>query len=218
MRTAVLLPTLNEAESVGDVIAGVRRAGKGFSIYVVDSGSSDGTPDIAKRCGANVIAVSGKGKASAIRKAFSVVGEECVVLLDSDSSYCPEEIPRLLEALEGCDAVVGSRFRGSIGPGSMPFINRFGNRALSAIASVLFLRGASDVCSGFWAFRKAAYRKMDIREGHFELEANFFTECVKKGLILREVPISYRSRKGKTKLNPLHGVQIGLFLIMERIR
>ncbi len=216
MRVAVLLPTMDEAESVGDVIRGVRNAGKDFSVFVVDSGSTDGTREIARRSGAKVISVEGRGKARAIGRAFAMVDADRVVLLDSDSSYCPEEIPLLLSALDESDVALGSRFRGRIEPGSMSAMNAFGNRALSFLASAIYGRGVSDVCSGFWAFRKNAYKAMEIQEGHFELEANFFAECAKRGLSLREVPITYRARRGKSKLSPLHGIGIGLFLLRRR--
>ena len=72
---------------------------------------------------------------------------------------------------------------------------------------MLYWKGASDICSGFWAFRKDAYKRMDIDAPHFSLEANFYVECVKKKLRLREVPITYGVRKGETKLTIAHGVR-----------
>ena len=216
MSVCVLLPTLNEAQSVEEMIERVRKTNPAYSIYVVDSGSTDGTAEIARRAGAKVIELEERGKGLAIRKAFSEIAEDSAVLLDSDMSYAPEEIPALLEKLGGCDVVVGSRFRGKIEKGAMKGTNRFGNKALTFIANLLYGKPVSDVCSGFWAFRKSAYKKMVIDAKHFSLEANFYAQCAKRKFTLGEVPISYGARRGETKLNVLHGVGIGLYLLEKR--
>ncbi len=210
----VVLPTLNEADSIKDMVRRVRKASKDYEIYVVDSGSTDGTGRMAREAGATVISV-GRGKGVAIKKAFSLLNSRRVVLLDSDSSYLPSQIPLLLRALEGCDAVVGSRFKGRIEKGAMKPLNRAGNLFLTWLAKSLYGIDITDVCSGFWAFNRKAYKKMEIDAPSFELEANFYVECARKGLKLSEVPITYRRRKGKTKLNILDGSRIGLYLVKK---
>lgn len=217
MRICVLLPTFNEAESIADMIERVRKVDPSYAIYVVDSGSTDGTDRIAREHGAQLITLDVRGKGLAIKKAFQTINEDIAVLLDSDTSYQPEEIPKLLKALESFDVVVGSRFKGKIERGAMKAVNRLGNRALTAIGEVLYWKDASDICSGFWAFRKDAYKRMDIDAPHFSLEANFYVECSKKKLRLGEVPITYGVRKGETKLTVAHGFDIGLYLIRKRL-
>jgi dolichol-phosphate hexosyltransferase len=216
MAACILLPTFNEAGSIGDLIGRVRAVDKGFRIIIVDGGSDDGTVEIARRMGAEVIAFNRRGKARAVKDAFSKINDESAVLLDSDKSYLPEDIPALLKALEGCDVVAGSRFMGDIEPGSMTALNRFGNRVLTFMANALYGKKITDVCSGFWAFRKSAYRSISIDSEHFELEANFYVFCAKRRLNFREVPISYRAREGKTKLSPVHGIGIGWYLLSRR--
>ncbi|MEW6036064.1 MAG: glycosyltransferase family 2 protein [Candidatus Micrarchaeota archaeon] len=216
MRLCVLLPTFNEAESIGQIIDRVKKLEGGYRVCVVDGGSSDGTVDIAKGKGAAIISINKRGKATAIRKAFSDIEDDIAVILDSDASYAPEEIPLFIRALESCDVVVGSRFRGRIAGGSMPFLNRLGNRALTAMANALYGKRISDVCSGFWAFRKRAYKAIEVNSKHFELEANFYAECAKKGIGICEVPITYGARRGKTKLSVLHGFEIGAYLALRR--
>lgn len=217
MKICVLLPTLNEAECIKNVIERVKKIGPDYSIYVVDSGSTDGTVEIAKKAGAKLIILREKGKGFAIRKAFQEIDEDLAVLLDSDASYAPEEIPNLLRKLENCDMVVGSRFKGRIEKGSMSTVNRVGNHALTAIANTLYGKQITDVCSGFWALKKKAYKSMDVDAKHFELEVNFYVECAKKGMKLCEVPISYCTRRGRSKLTMLHGLEIGLYLLLRRI-
>ncbi|MFH1393817.1 MAG: glycosyltransferase family 2 protein [Candidatus Micrarchaeota archaeon] len=217
MSVAILLPTLNEAGSIGQMIERVRAINPEYRIYVVDSGSTDGTLDIARGKGAQVILVEIRGKGRAIKEAFSRIEEEQAVLLDSDLTYSPEEIPALLRALEHCDAAVGSRFRGRMEEGAMSALNKFGNHRLTDIANLTYGKGISDVCSGFWAFRKEAYKRMVIDAPHFELEANFFSQCAKLKLRLCEVPVSYGKRTGETKLSPLHGIKIGFYLLSHRL-
>ncbi len=217
MRVCVLLPTLNEAESIAEMIERVRKVDPSYVIYVVDSGSTDGTAEQARAHNAKLITLDVRGKGLAIKKAFAEIDEDVAILLDSDTSYLPEEIPKLIKALDDCDVVVGSRFKGKIEDGAMKGVNRLGNMALTAMGNVLYWKGASDICSGFWAFRKEAYKKMDIDAPHFSLEANFYVECVKKKLRLHEVPITYGIRKGETKLTIAHGFDIGLYLLRKRL-
>lgn len=217
MTVAVLLPTFNEAESIEEMIKRVRKVDKDYDIYVVDSGSKDGTVEKAKGMDVKVITLSDRGKGIAIKKAFSEIDTDFLVLLDSDTSYAPEEIPLFLKQLENCDVVLGSRFNGEIEKGSMTGMNRFGNKALTFIASTLYGGRITDVCSGFWAFSKKAYKSMDIDAKHFSLEANFYIECSKKKLRVCEIPIRYGVRKGETKLNVMHGFDIGLYLIRKRV-
>jgi dolichol-phosphate mannosyltransferase len=216
MRVCVLLPTLNEAESIAEMIERVRKVDASYVIYVVDSGSTDGTADIAKAKGARLITLKEKGKGLAIKKAFQEIDEDIAILLDSDTSYLPEEIPKLIKALNGCDVVVGSRFKGKIEKGAMKTVNKLGNIALTGIGNALYWKSASDICSGFWAFRKDAYKRMDINAPHFSLEANFYVECAKKRLKLCEIPITYGVRRGETKLTVAHGFGIGFYLLKKR--
>jgi dolichol-phosphate mannosyltransferase len=216
MEIAVLLPTLNEAESINDVISRVRSVDSHYKIYIVDGGSTDGTIEIARKAGVRIMAFQKKGKGSAIRKTFKEITEDIAVLLDSDTSYAPEEIPKLVNELKNCDVVVGSRFEGDIKKGSMKAINKVGNIALTMIANILYNKKTTDVCSGFWAFRKKTYKMMEINAKHFELEANFYIECAKKELVLHEVPITYYTRRGQTKLSVLHGFEIGLYLLFRK--
>ncbi len=216
MSVCVLLPTLNEVDSIGEMIDRVRKVDREFKIYVVDSGSTDGTVEEAEKRGVSLIKLKEKGKGRAIRKAFQEIDEDIAVLLDSDTSYAPEEIKKLLSRIPDYDVVLGSRFRGEIRRGSMKTINKLGNRLLTLWANILYGKKISDVCSGFWVFSRKAYREMEIDARHFSLEANFYAECAKRGFSLFEVPITYGVRRGETKLNIFHGFEIGWYLFQKR--
>ncbi len=216
-RVAVLLPTFNEEESIGPLlkeIKGLKNYGE-MKVYVVDSLSKDKTREIAEYNGAEVIVVKERGKARAVRKAFELIEEDYLVMLDSDLSYSPQDIPKILEALKESEVVLGSRFLGRIEEGAMRTVNRIGNLIFSYTASLLY-RKVSDVCSGMWGFRKEAYKKININTNGFDLEVNLFVESVKNNWRIKEVPITYRKREGYSKLSLLDGVPIFLYLLKRR--
>lgn len=216
MSVTVLLPTYNEAGNINAVVESIRSVSREWRILVVDGGSTDRTVEIAKESGAEVFIFPQRGKGRAIAAAFQKEEADQLVLLDADMSYPPSEIPKLLMRLEECDVAVGSRFAGSIEKGAMSGINSFGNKVLTFSGNILYGGRISDLCSGLWAFRKSAYKNMRITAPHFELEANFFSECMKKRMKLCEVPISYKRRGGKAKISMVDGLRIGAFLLSSR--
>lgn len=217
MSVTVLLPTYNEEGNISAMVYSIRSVSKEWKILVVDGGSTDRTIELAKEAGAETFIFPERGKGKAIAAAFQREDADQLVLLDADMSYPPYEIPKLLSRLEECDVVVGSRFSGKMEEGAMGGINKFGNRFLTLSGNLLYGGRISDLCSGLWAFRKGAYKKMRITAPHFELEANFFSECMKKKMRLCEVPIEYRKRDGKAKISMLDGLKIGAFLVSNRL-
>lgn len=217
MTVSILLPTYNEEENIAEMIDSIRNVSKDWDILIVDGGSTDRTIEIARNKGTKIFVFPERGKGKAVGAAFMKLDAEKVVLLDADMSYPPSEIPGLLKKLDECEVVVESRFRGNIEEGAMKGINRFGNQGLTFLANLLYGSNISDLCSGLWAFRKSAYKKMEITAPHFELEANFFSECIKKNLTICEVPINYKKRGGKAKISVFDGLKIGIFLLLNRI-
>jgi len=216
MSVTIILPTYNEEENISAMVESLRTVSKEWKILVVDGGSTDRTVELARRAEAEVFIFPERGKGKAIAAAFLREEADQLVLLDADMSYPPSEIPKLLARLDECEVVVGSRFSGSIEKGAMSGVNSFGNRALTFFGNLLYGGRITDLCSGLWAFRKDAYKNMKINAPHFELEANFFSECMKKRIKLCEVPISYRRRGGKAKISIMDGLRIGGFLISKR--
>lgn len=217
MAVLVLLPTYNEEENIAKMIDAVRAVSPEWSVLIVDGGSTDRTVEIAREKDAEAYVFPERGKGRAVADAFRKADAEQLVLLDADLSYPPSEIPKLLAKLKECDVVVGSRFAGSIEEGAMGGVNRFGNRCLTLMGNVLYGGRITDLCSGLWAFRKEAYKRMELDAPHFELEANFFSECTKKKMELCEVPIEYKQRGGTAKIGIADGMKIGLFLLRKRL-
>ncbi|NOY11051.1 MAG: glycosyltransferase, partial [Archaeoglobi archaeon] len=110
MKVRILIPALNEEESIGDVIDGFRKLGYD-NILVIDGHSTDRTREIAREKGAEVVVQSGKGKGQAVREAFEILDDDVVVMIDADGTYLPEDVELLLEPIRRgvADHVVGNR-------------------------------------------------------------------------------------------------------------
>ncbi|NLK25668.1 MAG: glycosyltransferase [Euryarchaeota archaeon] len=235
-KVVVMLPALNEEESIGKVIDDIpfnalHDRGYDTTAVVVDGNSTDRTLDIAREKGAKVIVQRGRGKGAGVRQAFALchppevvpevlaqtssvcqavedlfamLATKYLVMLDADGTYPPRHILDIISALEeGADVAMGSRLRGDIREGAMTRLNFFGNIMLSNLASMLYQRRCTDLCTGMWGFSANALNTLELDSRHFELEAEMFAESAKKGLHIVEVPITYLPREGETKLVPL---------------
>ncbi len=207
----ILIPTLNEEETIGEVINAFKQ--QGFdNILVVDGNSRDSTREIAKRAGAKVILQHGKGKGNAVRQAFETIDSDIIVMIDGDGTYLPEEVERLIEPIERgeADHVIGNRFAYG---GAFVILHRLGNWVLNKIFSVGYRIKLQDILSGYRAFTREAVEKMRLEKEGFEIEAEMTVESVKRGVRLKEVPINYRKRRGRSKLNFVRdGLRITLTL------
>jgi len=219
----ILLPAKNEEagiEATFDALplARLRELGYPVEVLVADGRSHDRTRDVAAAYGARVVQQLGTGKGRAVRVALSLAKGEHLVMLDADATYPAHAIPAFVGMLEeGYDVVMGSRFRGSIEDGAMKKVNRFGNHALSLLASTLYGRRTTDVCTGMWAFRRQAVLDLGLTSTHFEVEAELFARCCRARLRMVEVPIRYCRREGVTKLGSVgDGLKIGAALLRYR--
>ena len=221
---AVVIPTLNEERSIGKVIddvpvADLLQNGLETAVYMIDGQSTDNTREIAVENGATIILEERKGKGSAIQKAFKSISADYAVMVDGDDTYPIEMATQMICVLKKYDVVIGSRLKGTIEPGAMTRLNVVGNTLLSLLARALFGVRISDVCTGFWGYRSDAIRRLDLAAPGFEIEANMFAECVRNGLRIAEIPITYRARKDRPKLASMRdGIKIGLFLCKRRLQ
>lgn len=209
----VLIPTLNEEESIESVIKDFQVLGF-EKILVVDGHSTDETVKKAKDAGARVLVQKGRGKGRAMKEAFEVIDEDYIILIDGDGTYLPSEANLLLDpVIRGeADHVVGNRF-GNLEGGALNPLNMFGNRIINYFFGMIYGVRLADILSGYRAFSLEAVRSLDLNVPGFEIESEMTIDSVKKGLRIKEVPITYRPRsKGtKTKLNPLRdGLKIVL--------
>jgi len=205
---SVVLPCLNESESIASCIKKIQevflRQGIRGEIIVVDNGSIDDSPAIAVSLGARVILEPRHGYGSAYLRGLKEVKGKFIIIGDSDNTYDFYDIPKFLQPLrEGFNFVIGSRFKGTMQKGAMPWLNRYiGNPILSWLYKVFFHAPFLDIHCGMRAFTTEAYRKMGLRSLGMEFATEMALAASENKLKICEVPINYYPRKGKSKLRP----------------
>jgi len=217
-RITVVIPCLNEEIGIGKVLSMIPEFVD--EIIVVDNGSTDGTAQIAKKMGARVIRESVRGYGRAYKTGLFHAQGDIIITLDGDHSYPVDALSYLIEALlhSGVSFVSASRFP-MLDREAMATTNFVGNKLLSLMTSILFLRWVRDSQSGMWIFFKGALEKM-----HLVSDGMAFSEEIKLEAMLRpdvgfrEIPIRYSSRAGEKKLRPWKdGWSNLLFLVKKRI-
>lgn len=190
----VLMPCLNEARTLPSCIDKARRFlethGVDGEVLIADNGSTDGSPEVAIRCGARVVAVAARGYGSAIYHGTRGARGRYVIVGDADDSYDFERLGPFLEQLRaGVGLVIGNRFAGGIVPGAMPWKNRvLGNPVLSALGRLLFRAPVRDFHCGLRGFSREAFDRMDLRTTGMEFASEMVLKAVLLGLRVTEVP------------------------------
>ncbi len=207
LTVSVVIPCLNEAESIAECVTRARSAmeGAGISgeVVVADNGSTDGSPELAQEAGARVVPEPRKGYGSAYLAGMGAAKGDYIVMADADLTYDFAEIPRFVEPLrDGADLVMGSRLKGKIHPGAMPPLHRYlGNPVLTGMLNLFFRTGVSDAHCGMRAFRRDLLPKLDLRTTGMEFASEHVIRSSKLGLDIREIPIEYHPRAGESKLS-----------------
>jgi glycosyltransferase involved in cell wall biosynthesis len=208
MFISVILPTLNEEESISNCIDEIRRGIErlklenpelDYEIIVADS-SSDRTAEIASSKGAIVIRCDKKGYGHAYLEGFKVARGDVIVMGDADGTYNFLLVPDLVKLLNEADLVIGSRFLGKMERGAMSTINRIGNAILTYFLNKTFKLSISDSQSGFRVIKRDALEKLSLKADGMEFASEMIIEASRKGLKVVEVGTEYRKRKGKSKL------------------
>ena len=197
-RVSVVLPCLNEAETVGRCVAEARealgRSGLSGEVVVADNGSTDGSPGLAEAAGARVVAVPVRGYGAALAGGIAAARGPYVVMGDADLSYDFGAVPDFVRALDsGADLVMGSRFRGRIEVGAMPPLHRWlGNPVLSGLGRLFFRAHVSDFHCGLRAFRREAIERLDLRTTGMEYASEMVVKAALFGLRIGEIPVTLR--------------------------
>jgi glycosyltransferase involved in cell wall biosynthesis len=194
----VLLPCLNEARTVGvcvtKALAVCRAESIAVEVLVADNGSSDGSQGLARAAGARVIEVPVRGYGAALRAGIEAAHGRYVLMADADDSYELADLPAFLQQLRaGADLVMGSRFKGTIHPGAMPFLHRFlGNPVLTWVLNLFFGAGISDAHCGLRGFSRDSLLGLSLRSSGMEFASEMIIRAAQEGLRIREVPTSLR--------------------------
>jgi glycosyltransferase involved in cell wall biosynthesis len=208
-RVSVVIPCLDEARAIVACVTEARAAMDAADldgeVIVVDNGSTDGSGDLARTAGAIVVSEPRRGYGAAYLAGFEAARGTYVVMGDADGSYDFRELTRFVEALDaGADFVIGSRMRGRIHPGAMSWLHRYvGNPVLNGLLNALHGAGVSDSHCGMRAFHRDDLERLELRSTGMELASEQVIRSVQLGLVIRELPIDYRPRIGRSKLSPL---------------
>jgi glycosyltransferase involved in cell wall biosynthesis len=210
MKISVVIPTLNEAQAIGEVVASVPKD-KVTQIIVVDNGSIDGTAERAIAAGAQVTHEPRRGYGSAcLAGAKAARGSDIIVFLDGDRSDDPRQLDLIAAPLiqKRADLTIGSRIGGELERGSMPLHGRLGNRLIVLILRGLYGVRITDIGS-FRAIRTRALFNLNMEQMTYGWPVEMVVKAARKGLRIKSIPIRYRRRIGVSKVT---GTLRGSFL------
>jgi glycosyltransferase involved in cell wall biosynthesis len=207
VEVSIILPCLNEERAVGAVIdeawQGLEAAGVEGEVVLVDNGSTDRSAEIAEEHGARVVREDRPGYGSAYLRGLAEAKGEIIVMADADGTYPLNDLRPFINGIRGGqDMVLGSRFRGNIHRGAMPWAHRWiGNPVLTAILNVFFGVKVSDAHCGLRAISREAVPVLHLQSTGMEFASEMILKAAKRGLKVGDVPIEYRPRVGESKLN-----------------
>jgi glycosyltransferase involved in cell wall biosynthesis len=192
----ILMPCLNEAETIGACIVRARKLltdyGIEGEILISDNGSSDGSQRIADDLGARVVNCPVRGYGAALQFGIENAQGVFVLMGDSDDSYHFDEAMAMVQQLrQGYDVCMGTRLKGTIEQGAMPFLNRYlGNPLLTGIGKFLFGLRISDFHCGMRAFSREKVLRLDLVTTGMEWASEMVVKAWLAGLSFSEVPIT----------------------------
>lgn len=217
--TRVIIPAINEENSIAKVIAGIPKS-LVSEVIVSDNGSSDNTPEIARQAGATVLIEPAKGYGNACLKAIEYVKSleektDIIVFLDADFSDYPEEMTKIIAPIieEDLDLVIGSRALGAMQKGSMTFPQIFGNWLSTRLINLFFGIKFTDL-GPFRAIKYDKLLQLDMQDKNFGWTVEMQVKAAKKKFRCVEVPVSYRKRIGASKIS---GTIMGTVLAGHKI-
>ncbi len=173
---------------------GVEALGAEPEVVVVDNGSRDGSVGAAGAAGARVVEERRRGYGNALSRGIREAKGEILILGDADGSYRFDALGPLVAAVDaGADLVLGSRLRGRIDPGAMPWLHRhLGTPILTGLVNLLFRTRISDVNCGQRALRAGAVPLLQLRAGGMEFASEMVIKASLAGLRIAEVPVDFR--------------------------
>jgi glycosyltransferase involved in cell wall biosynthesis len=219
MRVSVIIPTYNEAQAIGRVLADLP-SNLVTEVIVVDSNSTDGTPDLARQMGAQVIREPRRGYGRACLTGLANTRDpDVVVFLDGDYSDRPSELPILLAPIieDRADITLGSRLATTRNSGALPWHAAFGNRLAASLIRRLYGLKISDL-GPFRAGRADVLRALALEEATYGWAVEMILKGALAGFRIVEVPVSYYPRIGKSKISgTAKGMTGAAWFILSRI-
>ncbi len=203
-RYALLIPALNEAESIGLLLDQVPR-GHFRQIIVVDNGSGDATAEVARARGAQVAWEPRRGYGQACLAGLKVLDPEttAVAFMDADLADDPADLERLVRSFESgdWDLVIGSRVVGKSEPGSLTPLQRFGNWLTTSLIRAIWGVRFTDL-GPLRMLRREVLRRLDLRDRNFGWNVEMQAKAARLRLRVTEIPVAYRRRRfGRSKIS-----------------
>ena len=203
MRTSLVIPAYNEEEGLPLVVREYLDVVD--EVIMVDDGSSDGTFQAAQALVGGKVKLLrhevNQGKVAALRTGVLQAGGDVIIFTDADNTYPARYVPQLVQEIEkGADLVLGARIQARE---NIPAFNRLGNNIFSFLATYISCIRIKDSQTGMRAFRREMFDKLDVKAKGLEFETKMTVRAAKLGYKIVEIPIEYRERVGKSKLNPL---------------
>jgi len=206
MKVSLVVPAYNEEKAIKKVVD--EALGYVNEIIVVDDGSRDNTAKVVRQNFSDNDKVKlvkhsiNQGKAAALRTGIKNSKGDIIIFTDADYTYPASAFPEMIKKLEeGADLVLGNRFRSNM---TMPALNKLGNAIFSLVATYITCVNINDGQTGLRAFRREMFSDLDVNAKNLEYETKMTVKAAKLGYKIDEVPIEYRPRIGKSKLNPFN--------------
>ncbi len=197
----VIIPAYNEEEGLPIVLEKIFRVlGDRYEVIVVDDGSQDRTSEVAMQFPCRVLRHEvNRGKGEALKTAILAATTDRVIWIDADDTYPVEMIPRMLHDLEErADMVCASRI---LGREKIPAFHRFGNRMFALMIRTLYGFNGRDPCTGLCALKREPLLKMGLTGRRFTIDSEIAMKAGRMGLRVRDYPITYGARVGRSKLS-----------------
>lgn len=204
---SIILPCRNEEEALPFCLKQIKEVIKKHNLsaeIIVSDSSTDKSPQIAKKENVILVKHNKEGYGKAYLEAFKHARGKYIFMADADSTYDFNEIPIFLKYLkQGSDMVIGNRLAGNIENGAMQWKNRYiGTPILSLILKSFFGAKIIDSQSGMRAIKKNSLEELRLRTTGMEFASEMIVKALKNNLKIKEIPINYYKRKGKSKLRP----------------
>ena len=204
---SIVIPCLNEESAIAEVVGwaweGIEHSGRSGEVIVVDNGSTDRSVELATEAGARVVHEKRRGYGSAYIRGLAEARGEYIFMGDADGTYDFRDLNPFLEQLDdGKEFVLGSRYRGRIHEGAMPWLHRkIGNPILTRILNLFFGLKVSDAYCGLRAIRRTTARRLGLQATGMEFALEMNLKAAKRNVAIGEVPIDYYARAGDSKLH-----------------
>lgn len=192
---AIIIPCLNEAITITQVVRDFKMALPSATIYVYDNDSTDQTAALAEQAGAIVRHESHRGKGNVVRTSFQEISADIYVLVDGDGTYRASEVQALIEPImkDRADMVVGNRLAYATDKSLTP-LHKIGNKLLVYILNSCFRSHFRDILSGYRAMNKKFVKNIPLLAQEFEVETELTIQALERMYVVEEVPIHYAER------------------------